>query len=464
MTTSERPARARLRVRVAATFALGALILAAVLAVVTYVLTERYLLDQRQSFATRQTYLDARAARDTLGGQPDDGDPADVLTALDVSDERQAFIARSGDWYATGLTAGPRVLPRRLRDLVASGKAGRQRFTLGGEPALAVGIPVPVIGGAFYEVFVLDELHNTLAVIRNSLFAAAVTTAIAAAALGTWAARRVLRPVNDVSTAAARIAAGDLQARLESQTDPDLEQVVTSFNTMASALETRIDRDARFVSDVSHELRSPLMTLAASVGVLQRTADRLPARSRDAIELMAGEVARFQQVVQELLELSRAEAEVDPLEVESVRVGDLIVNVTTRYRDDPLVVEIAPEVASTRLLVDKRRVERIAVNLLENARTHGGGATRIAARRRGSMLRVEVDDEGPGVPDDQRTKIFERFYRGAKSGDRVADSSTGLGLALVAEHVRLHGGTVWVEPRGHGPGSRFFVEIPWRSA
>jgi signal transduction histidine kinase len=326
---------------------------------------------------------------------------------------------------------------------------------------MAVGVPIPAIGGAFYEVFILDELNETLAVIRNSLFAAAATTTIAAAALGTWAARRALRPVNEVSTAAARIAAGDLQARLESQSDPDLEQVVTSFNSMASALEQRIERDARFVSDVSHELRSPLTTLAASAEVLERTADSLPSRSRDAVELMVGEVARFQQVVQELLELSRAEAEVDALDLEAVRLGDLVVNVTTRYRADPLVVEISPEVARAALLLDKRRVERVIANLLENAASHGQGATRIAARRDGSLLRIEVDDEGPGVPENERTRVFDRFYRGAKSGDRVADSSTGLGLALVAEHVRVHDGAVWVEPRD-GAGARFVVQIPWR--
>lgn len=462
MSSSERPARARLQVRVAATFALGALVLAAALALVTYLLAERYLLDQRVRLVTRQTYLDARAARDSLGGGPA-GDPAEVLDGLDISDRRQAFIARGRDWYASGLTAGPRVLPRSLRDLVASGESGRQRFSLDGNPAMAVGVPIPAIGGAFYEVFILDELNETLAVIRNSLFAAAATTTIAAAALGTWAARRTLRPVNEVSTAAARIAAGDLQARLESQSDPDLEQVVTSFNSMASALEQRIERDARFVSDVSHELRSPLTTLAASAEVLERSADSLPSRSRDAVELMVGEVARFQQVVQELLELSRAEAEVDPLDLEAVRLGDLVVNVTTRYRADPLVVEISPEVARTALLLDKRRVERVIANLLENAASHGQGATRIAARRDGPLLRIEVDDEGPGVPESERTRVFDRFYRGAKSGDRGADSSTGLGLALVTEHVRVHDGAVWVEPRD-GSGARFVVQIPWRPA
>jgi signal transduction histidine kinase len=198
--------------------------------------------------------------------------------------------------------------------------------------------------------------------------------------------------------------------------------------------------------------------------MLQRKAANMPPRARDAVELMVGEVARFQQVVEELLELSRAEADVDPLVLGPVRIGDLIVNITTRYRAEPLMVEIDPAVANVPLALDKRRVERILANLLENARTHGHGAVRVFVRREGNSLRMEVDDAGPGIAEAERVQIFDRFYRGAKSGDRGADSSTGLGLALVAEHVRLHGGNVWVDGRPAGPGARFVVELPWEPA
>jgi signal transduction histidine kinase len=198
--------------------------------------------------------------------------------------------------------------------------------------------------------------------------------------------------------------------------------------------------------------------------MLQRKAANMPPRARDAVELMVGEVARFQQVVEELLELSRAEADVDPLVLGPVRIGDLIVNITTRYRAEPLMVEIDPAVANVPLALDKRRVERILANLLENARTHGHGAVRVFVRREGNSLRMEVDDAGPGIAEAEREQIFDRFYRGAKSGDRGADSSTRLGLALVAEHVRLHGGNVWVDGRPDGPGARFVVELPWEPA
>jgi two-component system sensor histidine kinase MtrB len=454
--------RRRLRFRVAFAFAFGGLVLAATLALVTYLLCERYLLDQRVRLATRQAYLDARAVRDALPA--DAGDPATVLGALDVSEGREAFIARNGQWYASGLTTGPERVPVRLRRRVQRGEVGRQRYALDGSPVLTIGVPIRAVGAQFYEVFPLQELHNTLSAIRTALLAAAGITTAGAAILGTWAARRVLQPVNDVSTAAQRIATGDLAARLETQTDPDLDRVVLSFNSMADALETRIERDARFVSDVSHELRSPLTTLATATEVVERGADSLPPRVRDAVHLMSAEVTRFQRVVEELLELSRAEAQVDPLELESLNVGDLVLNVTTRYRSDPLVAEIDAEVARTPLQLDKRRLERIMVNLLENARAHGGGAVRVAAFRTDTMLRLEVEDAGPGIPLGERAQVFERFSRGSTSRARGADFSTGLGLALVAEHARVHGGAVWVEDRDAEPGCRFVVELPWRPA
>ena len=113
------------------------------------------------------------------------------------------------------------------------------------------------------------------------------------------------------------------------------------------------------------------------------------------------------------------------------------------------------------LLVDKRRLERILVNLIENAESHGGGLVAMKAGRLNGAVHISVDDEGPGVAPDDRKAIFERFARGAKSGSRGTEGGTGLGLALVVEHAWMHGGTVWVEDAPDGDGARFIVELPW---
>jgi signal transduction histidine kinase len=105
----------------------------------------------------------------------------------------------------------------------------------------------------------------------------------------------------------------------------------------------------------------------------------------------------------------------------------------------------------------------VVVNLVENAAVYAGGVTRLAVEATDDTVRLIVEDAGPGVPAEARARIFERFFRGSAAGRRGAGDGTGLGLSLVAEHVRLHGGRVWVEDRPEG-GSRFVVELPIRPA
>jgi signal transduction histidine kinase len=120
------------------------------------------------------------------------------------------------------------------------------------------------------------------------------------------------------------------------------------------------------------------------------------------------------------------------------------------------------EVTGVRLWVDKRRFERVVTNLVHNAEQYAGGVTRLAVEPgTGGAVRFVVADRGPGVEPAERVRIFERFYRGHAAGQRGVTDGTGLGLSLVAEHVRLHGGKVWVEP-GPGGENRFVVELPTR--
>jgi two-component system, OmpR family, sensor histidine kinase MtrB len=111
--------------------------------------------------------------------------------------------------------------------------------------------------------------------------------------------------------------------------------------------------------------------------------------------------------------------------------------------------------------VDKRRFARVLANLLDNAEKYAGGASQVTIELRGEVVQIAIEDNGNGVPEDERERIFDRFSRGSESGNRASDSGVGLGLALVDEHVRLHGGQVWVENRrDHEPGARFVVELP----
>jgi signal transduction histidine kinase len=265
-----------------------------------------------------------------------------------------------------------------------------------------------------------------------------------------------------VSQAAEAIAGGRLDTRLEAKDDPDLGVLAASFNEMAQALQDRIERDARFASDVSHELRSPLMTLAASVDVLEARRDELGERSQAALDLLGVEVDRFRQLVEDLLEISRYDAGAVRLELDDIRLAEFVMQaVRVSANGDSVPVDLDSELAGVVVQADKRRLGRVVANLLDNARKYGEGATSVVLQRVEDGVQIAVEDEGPGVAEEERDVIFERFARGGGSGRRGSGEGVGLGLALVAEHVRLHGGKVWVEDRADGrPGARFVVELP----
>ena len=439
-------------------FALGALALSTILSVLTYGLVRSNLLQQRQASAVTQAYVNARVVRDGLRA-PAGGSLTRVLGSLESQGRGGVVLHVEDRWFASSLVIGRDTLPPALRSAVQGGRPAHQRFDSGGEPWLAVGVPIPRVQAEFFEAFSLAEVDRTLEVLGYSLAGAALLTTMAGAAVGRWASARVLRPLATVSEAAAAITGGAMHIRLSATTDKDLDPLAQSFNSMVEALSERISRDARFASDVSHELRSPLTTLATSVEVLRARRSELSERAQAAFDLLDGDVQRFRRMVEDLLEISRFDAGVAELEVVEVDVGELVHHALGRTGAG-VPLRVSSEPGGATVLGDKRRLERVVANLVENAAAYGGGATAVGVERVDGVVRVVVDDAGPGVPPPERTQVFERFFRGSEAGRRGAGGGSGLGLALVAEHVRLHGGRVWVEDRPAGPGARFVVELP----
>jgi signal transduction histidine kinase len=304
-------------------------------------------------------------------------------------------------------------------------------------------------------VFPLVETDRTLSTIAAVLGIGAGVIVALAALLGWWTSRRLLRPVSRVATAAQNLASGGLDTRMPPETDADLDRVARSFNEMADAVQARIEREARFASDVSHELRSPITALTAAVEVLDGRRDDLPERSRQALDVVVGQVRRFDQMVMDLLELSRIDAGSTELHRDDVQLEELISRIAHRYGFADVPIEVSKDLPE-RLRVDKVRFERIMANLLDNAKEHAGGPVlvRVDPNGRHSMV-LTVEDAGPGVARGERARIFERFARGSAARHRIG---TGLGLALVAEHANAHGGEAWVEDRPGG-GARFKVSF-----
>ncbi len=453
--------RLGLRARITIAFAVGALIVSTVLAATTWALTRQNLLDQRESSSIALAFNNAEQVQQGLNPEVE---PRDLLSDLPTPTGAHPILYYGGEWYANEVLFGKDALPPELIELVASDQPASMRFHYRDHTQLAVGVPIPSSDAAYFEIVSLEELEDTLESLGISLIGAALATTLAGAGLGWWAARRVLRPLSGIGGAAEAIAHGRLDTRVEASDDPDLAPLASSFNEMATALEERIQRDTRFASNVSHELRSPLTTLSASITVLENHREDMPKRAQAALDLMVADVNRFRQLIEDLLEISRFDAGVMHLDLDEVRIAELVMQAVNTSTDADIPVDIDAELAGVVLQADKRRLVRVIANLLDNAAKYADGATRVELRWADDQnIQIAVEDEGPGVPAEDRYRIFDRFSRGLTAGDRRSSTSdgVGLGLSLVAEHVRLHGGEVWVEDRPDGQkGARFVVKLP----
>ncbi len=434
-----------------AAFTAGAVLLSAAVALISYQLIRDSLLTERERTAVRAAYFDATVVRaEMVSGR---GDMLEVLRLLDTGGNRRAIVRIDGDWHARSADGGiTDAIPATLVAQVESGRAGMQRVHTSGRPAVVIGIPLSSSAG-FYELDSLDELDATLRTLALILTTVAVLTGAAGALLGWYSTRYLLRPLRTVADAAKDIADGHLDARLDDDADPDLTSLASSFNDMVDKLSARMARDRRFAADVSHELRSPLQTLAATASVLRRGRDRLDGRMATAVDLMTGEVDRFQTLVNDLLELSRDDR---PADRTIVDIAELAAEACRLCAVPESIIAVTGDVTWH---VDRRRVLQIMTNLLHNAVRYGGGPTALRLRHEDALYEIIVDDEGPGVSPAEREIIFDRFVRGRPAHARGSSDGTGLGLALVAQHATAHAGTATVEDRPEG-GARFRVQLP----
>jgi two-component system, OmpR family, sensor histidine kinase MtrB len=449
--------RVPVRHRVIAAFALGSVAVSAVVAVATWNLTTGYMLQQREQSVSRQALVNARLVDTRLASGS--SDLGALLTGLASSPEAAIFVRQQDGWISGG-TATDNIdvgdMPSALIAAAERGDIARQRLRIGGAPLVAVAMELPDSHVSYVEVFPLRDLDRIFRFISLMLLGGVLASGLLGASIGWWAGRRALRPLTELTSAAARIAHGDLSTRLPERDDKDLGPIAAAFNETAGDLQARVARDARFASDVSHELRSPVTTMAAAMEVLVHRRDEVSPAARHAIDLLDADLRRFRRLVGDLLEISRVDQGAFRLSAERLDLAELARYVVARSSSgQPVPVEASGPVP---VLGDRRRLEQVVSNLVDNAEGHGRGLVRVAVCRADRVVRLEVDDAGPGVPVADRERIFERFARVSDRDRRIEDTGSGLGLALVAQHVRLHSGRVWVSDRPGG-GARFVVEL-----
>lgn len=367
-----------------------------------------------------------------------------------------------GDVYASSpLPGGISSISPELRAIVATGELGYAWQTVGGRSSLVVGGRQGASPPALYFVFDATPVEEALAQLRIGLVGAGLTAVLLALVAAGIIARGILRPVAAAAGAARRIAGGDLGARVSVTGRDELAGLAAELNRMAASLEATVarleeaqDRNRQFVADVAHELRTPLAALVAEASLIEPSLASLPPDARRAGELLTGDVRRMRTLVDDLLEVSRFDADAEQASTQEVDLRRVVAAVVAaRLPSAALAVPMSPVPVST----DPRRLERILGNLLDNAREHAPGApveVTLAPVRAGAV--VAVADRGPGVPAQSLPHLFDRFYKAEPS--RRAGSS-GLGLAIAAEHAELIGATLRARARPGG-GLVFTLTVP----
>jgi signal transduction histidine kinase len=353
------------------------------------------------------------------------------------------------------------LLPSDMRARIDRGELAYTWLDLGGQPSLVVGGRPAGGGPAFYFVRNVTSLGAAIDQLRLALAVGALVLLLLALVIARRVARSILAPVEEAGQVAERIERGDLSARVPVMSRDEFGTWAERFNRMTGVLADTIRRleaaqhqNRRFVADVSHELRTPLAALVAEASIVGDHLEELPPESRRAAELLVADVGRMRALVEELMELSRFDASAEEVAVEPVDVVRLVQAVIAARQPTARFDPPAPSVVVD---TDPRRLERILANFLDNAREHAGAAdVTVDLAIEGEELVLAVSDRGPGVPEDRLQRIFERF---TKLDPSRSGGSSGLGLAIAAEHAALLGGYLQAMNR-EGGGLRLELIVP----
>ena len=300
---------------------------------------------------------------------------------------------------------------------------------------------------ALMEQYNIDpaETHQMfLDAIYRYLIQASLIALVLAVVLSFLLTRRVLRPLSEMSDVTRRLAAGDYSARVAVGSKDEVGELGVAFNRMADSLE-RVERLRKtMVSNIAHELRTPLTNVR---GYLEGMADEVVPPSKETFGLVESEILRLVRLVEDLQQLTKAEAAQAYLRRESVNLPALVAEVLQfsahHFESRGISVETRFEAGTEQVQGDRDRLAQVLRNLTDNAwqYTAEGGSLRIESERLAAGLRLTFANSGGGMSEDDLAAIFERFYRAEKSRSRESGGA-GIGLAIVKELIEAHGGTV----------------------
>jgi two-component system sensor histidine kinase MtrB len=471
-----------LRPRLVAAFALVAVVSALSTGALAFREARTGVLQQSQDAVIRQFRTSVNAVAPSTPLAPSRSDLQVVVDQVLHANQGQGWQVMATYGGLRAYTPGDFSdrLSAELRRSVRTARAAVfQRVNAGGHPLLIVGMPVTYSSGQGTEAG-LSGLVMYLVVPQNTeqAYVEAMVSAIEhatlmalglAVVLALLAASGVLRPVRALRGATRRMAEGHLDVRLAVNGSDELADLSRSFNNTAAALEESVAelrrleaRARRFVADVSHELRTPLAAMTAVTDVLDEKSLRLDEETGEALQLISKGTGRLSVLVQDLMEISRFDAGAAELSLDEIDLADFVPHTLASRGWQGRVETRLPRPGVLRTRVDPRRLDVVLANLVGNALRHGAPPVRLGMHVREERAGVawavvEVADHGPGIAGEAMPYIFERFYKAGTT--RTRSKSSGLGLAITAENVYLHGGRISAANLPGG-GALFTVELP----
>lgn len=299
-----------------------------------------------------------------------------------------------------------------------------------------------------------------LADLLASLTAYIVVSAAAALLVGIWVGRTLTRPLQQLENAANAIKAGELNQNVPVQGSREMVAMATAFNEMAAQLSQAETLRKNLLADVAHELRHPIHILQ---GNLQAILDDVYPLSKEEIVRLADQTQHLTRLVQDLHDLSQAEAHQLPLQRQEMDIADVVKDAAATYK--PLAlgrhIDLHVELLGAIPIIqgDPARLRQVMLNLLDNALRHtpDGGKVVVTVQKQEGRLQVEVQDNGSGISQEHLPFVFDRFYKLDRGRER---SGTGLGLAIAKAVVEAHGGWITVHSVGIGAGATFTLCLP----
>ena len=449
-----------------------------VVIMVTLVLMSIYILGvlKERLYENEQVNMFAKAniVADTMSPHMSDGESAaageDVLQILTGTNIRAVAVNKA---YTVVFDTNSELVGKVfIRDIINTALNGEQDFNIAenelGNNMLSIAVPIksgdsPI--GAIYLIETIDSIDKTISFITLNLLTVSILISVLVGMLSLGMSFIVTSPIDEFIAVAKEISKGNFDKKIKVKGHNEFAQMAETLNYMTTELADLEEKRRKFVSDVSHELKTPLATIKLICDSIVDTPDPDVEMLLEFLNDLSNEVDRLTRIVERLLALTKMDscknvAKLVPVDMAAM-IHAIVRNLTPKATEKGIVLysnltsDIKEEV-----MLDYDKIWEAIYNIIDNAIKYSpeNGFVKVSLLKDGKFAVVRVEDNGPGIPESEKDKIFERFYR--LDDSRARDTGgTGLGLAIAKEAVLMHGGTIEVTSEGE-MGSTFSIYLP----